>query len=217
VRFRDRPDAGQQLAEELRRRGLGHQEVVLGLPCGGVPVACEVSRALGAPLDVIMVRKLGVPFQPELAMGAIGEGGVRILNEDVLHAAMVDGDQLAAVERLERTELKRRAFRYRGERGQVTLRGRSVVVVDDGMATGATARAACQVARAQGAADVVMAMPVASRSSVPDVAKVCDRVVILETPETFYAVGAWYQDFTPTTDDQVVALLRSASPISDPI
>ena len=211
--FSDRADAGQRLAELLRQQGLEHENVVvLGLPRGGVPVAFEVSQALGAPLDVIVVRKLGVPFQPELAMGAIGEGGVRILNDDVLRMAMVDGTELALVERRERTELERRARRFRGNRLPVPLRGRTVVVVDDGMATGASARAACQVARAHGAGRVVMAVPVASRSAVDELAKACDGVTTLEAPENFHAVGAWYGDFRPTSDDEVVMLLeRSAS------
>jgi len=211
--FSDRADAGQRLAELLRQQGLEHENVVvLGLPRGGVPVAFEVAQALGAPLDVIVVRKLGVPFQPELAMGAIGEGGVRILNDDVLRMAMVDGTELALVERRERTELERRARRFRGSRPPVALRGRTVVVVDDGMATGASARAACQVARAHGAGRVVMAVPVASRSAVDELAKACDGVTTLEAPENFHAVGAWYGDFRPTSDDEVVMLLeRSAS------
>ncbi len=212
MRFSDRADAGQQLAQLLKRRGLeGQNVVVLGLPRGGVPVAFEVSQALDAPLDVIVVRKLGVPFQPELAMGAIGEGGVRILNDDVLRMAMVDGTELALVERRERIELERRARRFREDRPPVAIRGRTVVVVDDGMATGASARAACEVARAQGAVRVLMAVPVASRSAVEELAKVCDGVLALEAPDTFYAVGAWYEDFSPTSDREVVTLLRRSA------
>ena len=145
--FRDRVDAGRQLAEELKQRH-GHEDVVVvGLPRGGVPVAFEVARELGAPLDVILVRKLGVPYQPELGMGAIGEDGVRVLNDRVLAVAGVGEGEVAAVERSERAELERRALRFRSDRPRASLVGRSVVVVDDGIATGSTARAACQVAR----------------------------------------------------------------------
>ena len=158
--FADRADAGRRLAarlQDLRDKRV----VVLGLPRGGVPVAFEVARALGAPLDVIVVRKLGVPFQPELAMGAIGEDGVRVINREVVRAAAVSAGELAAVEARERAELERRARRFRGGRPRQPLDGRVAVVVDDGIATGSTARAACQVARVQGAARVVLAVPVA--------------------------------------------------------
>ena len=209
--FRDRVDAGRRLAGELERRHLGKEDVVvLGLPRGGVPVAFEVAHALGRPLDIIMVRKLGVPFQPELAMGAIGEGGVRILNREA-QLAQVTGAELAEVERRERAELERRSRRYRGDRPPVALVGRTAVVVDDGMATGSTARAACQVARALGAGRVVMATPVASRSSLAELGEICDQVVCLEAPEPFYAVGEWYRDFSPTSDAEVQALLQRAA------
>jgi len=210
--FRDRVDAGRRLAGELKRRHLENEDVVvLGLPRGGVPVAFEVALALGRPLDIIMVRKLGVPFQPALAMGAIGEGGVRILNRGALQSAQVTLPELAAVEGRERAELERRSRRYRGDRPLVPLAGRTAVVVDDGIATGSTARAACQVARALGAARVVMAAPVASRSSVAELAEICDQVVCLETPEPFYAVGEWYEDFSPTSDADVETLLQRAA------
>ena len=212
MRFRDRVDAGRRLAEQLKRHNLGNKDVVvLGLPRGGVPVAFEAAQALGAPLDVIMVRKLGVPFQPELAMGAIGEGGVRILNSEVLRSSGVDEADLAVVERRERAELERRALCYRGERPRVALRGCTAVIIDDGIATGSTARAACQVARAQGAERVVVAVPAASRSSIAELGDVCDEVVCLEAPELFYAVGEWYRDFSQTSDDEVVALLHRAA------
>src|ERR1019366_2009760 len=160
MQFADRVDAGRRLAAKLGPLQ-GEDLVVVGLPRGGVPVALEVARALDAPLDVIVVRKLGGPVQPELGMGAIGEGGVRVLNAGVVRLARVSSDELATVERRERVELERRARRFRGDRPPVRLDGKTVVVVDDGIATGSTARAACQVARAQGASRIVLAVPVA--------------------------------------------------------
>jgi putative phosphoribosyl transferase len=183
---------------------------VLGLPRGGVPVAAQVARALGAPLDVIVVRKVGVPDQPELAMGAVGEDGVRVVNDDVVRAAGIDDAQWERVEAREREELARRSARFRGERPRVPLAGRIAVVVDDGVATGATALAACQVARALGASRVVVAVPVAPPPTVSELARVADEVVALETPEHFHAVGQWYDDFSQTTDDEVVALVHGA-------
>ena len=158
--FVDRVDAGRRLARKLEHlRGAG--VVVVGLPRGGVPVALEVAEALDAPLDVILVRKLGVPLQPELGMGAIGEDGVRVINHAVISIAGVSESEIADVERRERTELARRAERFRRGRPRIPLEGRTVVVVDDGIATGSTARAACQVARAEGADRVILAVPVA--------------------------------------------------------
>jgi putative phosphoribosyl transferase len=210
--FRDRVDAGRRLAGELERRHLENEDiVVLGLPRGGVPVAFEVARALGRPLDIIMVRKLGVPFQPEFAMGAIGEGGVRILNREALQLARVTEAELAEVEGRERAELERRSRRYRADRPAISLVGRTAVVVDDGIATGSTARAACLVARALGAARVVMATPVAARSSLAELSEICDQIVCLETPEPFFAVGEWYRDFSPTSDADVGVLLQRAA------
>jgi len=215
--FRDRVEAGQLLAELLKERLADDDVVVLGLPRGGVPVAFEVARALDAPLDVIVVRKLGVPFQPELAMGAIGEAGVRVLNLDVLSMAGVDDAELTAVEDRERAELERRAARFRQGRPMTSLVGRTAVVVDDGIATGSTARAACQVARAHGAARIHLAVPVAPRSSLASLAEVADEVVCLELPEPFIAVGQFYRDFSQTTDEEVVALLaRGAMAASGP-
>jgi putative phosphoribosyl transferase len=203
-------DAGTRLADKLEHLR-GEDVVVLGLPRGGVPVAFEVAQALAAPLDVVIVRKLGVPFQPELGMGAIGEGGARILDRHVLRYAGVDEAGLAAVERRERAVLERAVTRLRGERSRVALHGRTAVVVDDGVATGSTARLACQVARAHGAARVVLAVPVAPRSSIAKLADVADEVVCLMSPEPFHAVGASYRDFSQTSDEEVTGLLYRAA------
>jgi putative phosphoribosyl transferase len=206
VTFVDRRDAGRRLGTVLGHLR-GPDVVVLGLPRGGVPVAFEVARALAAPVDVIVVRKLGVPFQPELAMGAIGEGGARIIDLDVMRQSGVTESALAAVERRERRELDRRVERYRGDRPAVSLSERTAVIVDDGIATGSTARAACQVARARGARRVVLAVPVAAPRSVAALSDVADEVVAFKRPASFFAIGEWYQDFSQTPDEEVVALL----------
>jgi putative phosphoribosyl transferase len=208
--FADRLDAGRRLAarlEHLRDQSV----VVLGLPRGGVPVAAEVARALDAPLDVIVVRKLGVPFQPELGMGAIGEDGVRIINDEVVRMARVSESEIADVERLERAELERRAQRFRGDRRRTDLHGRTAVIVDDGIATGSTARAACQVARAHGASRVVLAVPVAPVDWQARIGPDADVCIALDTPEPFRAIGQFYADFSQTPDDEVVDCLARAA------
>jgi putative phosphoribosyl transferase len=208
VPFPNRRAGGAALAALLTaRRELDPDPVVVALPRGGVPVGVEVADALGAPLDVIIVRKLGTPGQPELAMGAIGEGGVRILNYEVLDALRITDGQLEAVAAREQHELDRRAQRLRAGRARVPLTGHTAILVDDGLATGSTARAAILVARAQGARRVVVATPVAPRSTVVELGDVADAVVCVATPEPFRAIGQWYVDFRPTSDDQVVALL----------
>ena len=208
--FRNRRDAGRRLATRLAP-WRDDEPIVVGLPRGGVPVAAEVAEALSAPLDVVVVRKLGVPFQPELGMGAIGEDGVRVLNDEVVRAAGVDAAELAEVEALERRELERRARRFRGDRPALSLAGRTVIVVDDGLATGGTARAAVEVVRAHGARRVVLAVPVAPADTLAALGVVADEVVCLEVPEGFSAVGQWYADFTQTSDAEVERLLDSAA------
>ena len=211
--FSDRVAAGRRLAAQLQH-WRGDDVVVLGLPRGGVPVAAAVADALGAPLDVIVVRKLGVPSQPELAMGAIGDGGVCVLNDDVIRGASIGRKELAAVEARERTELERRAGLFRGDRPRVPLRGRPAVIVDDGIATGSTARAACEVARAHGARRIVLAVPVAPPGVLAELSRVADEVVCVEAPAALRAVGQWYRDFSQTSDAEVMALLhRAASPM----
>ncbi|MFJ8471399.1 phosphoribosyltransferase family protein [Kitasatospora sp. NPDC094011] len=207
--FTDRTDAGRRLAARLGHLG-GPDTVVVALPRGGVPVAAEVAAALGAPLDICVIRKLGVPYQPELGMGAIGEDGVRVLNEQVIRLAGVGEEQMARVERRERTELERRAGRYRGDRPAADLRGRTVVVVDDGIATGSTAKAACRIVRARGAARVVLAVPVAPPDWTDRLSEVADELVCVDTPSPFFAIGEFYDDFAQTGDAEVLRLLAEA-------
>ncbi|MGI8329139.1 phosphoribosyltransferase family protein [Actinomadura scrupuli] len=207
--FIDRVDAGRRLAERLG--GLRAEDlVVLGLPRGGVPVAYEIARALGAPLDVIVVRKLGVPRQPELAMGALGEGGVRIVNDDIVRRGRISADDLAVVQAREQAELRDRDRRFRRGRPRVPLAGRTALIVDDGVATGSTARAACRVARAQGAKRVVLAVPVGDSEVIESLRGDADEVICLEEPGMFYAVGEWYENFAQVPDEAVVALLAQA-------
>ncbi|MET7771029.1 phosphoribosyltransferase family protein [Nocardia sp. NPDC005366] len=208
--FEDRSDAGRRLAARLQPLR-GEDVVVLGLPRGGVPVAFEVAHALKAPLDVIVVRKLGVPHQSELAFGAIGEDDVRVINDSVVRRAGLTDAEMATVQRRQREELTRRVERFRGTRPRISLTGRTAVIVDDGIATGATARAACRVARAHGAARVVLAVPVGARDTLTALAKDADEVICLDTPARFYAVGQWYENFEQTTDDEVADLLRRAA------
>ena len=206
VVFADRADAGRQLAARLEYLRPS-DPVVVGLPRGGVPVAYEVAQALHAPLDVIVVRKLGVPIDPEVAMGAIGEAGARVLNDDVLRHAGVSPEQLRSVEDREQAQLVAREVLFRGGRARVELSGRVVIIVDDGIATGATARVACQVARQRGAIRVVVAAPVAPAGVAPRLG--ADEVVCVLEPPQFWAVGAHFRDFAATTDAEVVALLAA--------
>ncbi len=203
--FRNRIDAGKQLAEQLMHLR-GSEPVVLALPRGGVPVAAQVAKALGAPLDVIIVRKLGAPGREEFALGAIAEG-VRIVHEGSVRSLGVTEQQLAAVEASERTELDRRVTRYRGDLPPVDIRGRTVVIVDDGVATGATAKAAAEVVRAADAERIVVAVPVAPADWVERCGIDADEFVAVATPARFMAIGQWYTDFTQTTDEEVAAAL----------
>lgn len=208
--FHDRLDAGRRLAARLSYLR-GQDVVVLGLPRGGVPVAAEVAKGLGAPLDVIVVRKLGVPFQPELAMGAVGEDGVLVTNDKIVRMTGISSDEFTLVETRERDEVKRRAKRFRADRPRVSISGRIALVVDDGIATGSTAQAACKVARAHGAVKVLLAVPVGAADAVRMLSNDADEVICLQIPDNFFAVGEWYQDFSATSDEEVVDLLREAS------
>jgi len=208
--FQDRRDAGRALASEVRRSDL-RDPIVLGLPRGGIPVAFEVAKALGAPLDVIVVRKLGAPFQPELAIGAIASGGIRVLNEDVMrYFPELDDADIDCIVAREMPELERREQRYRGDVPFPDLAGRDVVLVDDGLATGATMLAAVEAVRSCRPGTTTVAVPTGSDSAVSKLSSRVDRLVCLETPPDFRAVGLYYVDFTQTTDDEVRSLLAAA-------
>ena len=207
VWFADRTQAGRMLAEKLAEHPLT-DPVVLGLPRGGVPVAAEVARVLDAPLDVLVVRKLGFPGHEEFAMGAVGEDGARVLDQRV--AAGVAPRDLEQIETRETMEIGQRVVRFRDRRPAVDLRGRTVIIVDDGIATGATARAACAIARARGAAVIVLAVPVAAPDSLAELADAADEIVCLYAPAGFMAVGMHYVDFRQVEDAEVVRLLRAA-------
>ena len=212
--FADRADAGRQLARLLQ--GLrGHNIVVLGLPRGGVPVAAEVARALHAPLDVIVVRKLGLPLDPEVAMGAIGEEGVRVLNPRVLTLAEVTEAQIHAAERRERAVLDARVEELRRGRARLDLSGRTALIVDDGVATGSTARAACRVARHQGAERVILAVPVIAAQAEGELQRpageAADEIIAVAAPFGFAAAGQYYRRFDPIEDAEVTALLARAA------
>jgi predicted phosphoribosyltransferase len=205
--FRNRTEAGRHLARALGDYAGREDLIVLGLPRGGVPVAAEVARVLGAPLDVLVVRKLGAPGQEELALGAIGEGGVRVLNERLVRDLGLSREAIDRIAAREKSELERRVTAYRGGHEALDVEGKTVIVVDDGVATGATMRAGLQTLRVLGAAKIIAAAPVGAADSVALVENDADEVVVLETPAWFSAVGQWYEDFGQTTDDEVRALL----------
>ena len=209
--FQDRRDAGKQLAALLLDHRGAPDVVVVGLPRGGVPVAYEVATALDAPLDVIVVRKLGTPLQPELAMGAIGEGGVRYVDEELIERVHVTPHEVAVVEERERAALEELASHFRSARPRVPFAGRTVIAVDDGVASGSTARAACQVARTAGASRVILAVPVAPSDWEHRLRDVADEYVAVETHWRFSSVGLLYHDFGQVDDDAVVEYLDAVA------
>ncbi len=211
--FEDRQDAGRALVPELQRCDLNNP-IILGLPRGGIPVAYEVAIALSAPLDTIIVRKLGAPFQPELAFGAISSGGVLVRNEEVIGKAFgLDDATIEEVVARETAEMERRERLYRGDRPYPDLSQRDVVLVDDGLATGATMRAAVEAVQSMSPSTTIVAVPTGSESAVQKVAAMVDRVICLESPPDFYAVGQFYRNFAQTTDDEVRELLEKAQEI----
>lgn len=215
MRFRDRAQAGRLLAEALSAYADRDDEVVLALPRGGVPVASEIASALHAPLDVLIVRKLGVPGEEELAMGAIGSGGVRFMNTDVVESLNIAPNAILRVADREQRELERRERYYRDDRPLPTIEGRTVILVDDGIATGASMWAAVMVVRQQRPAQIVVAVPVASPHVCDEFARVVDDMACILTPEPMGAVGMWYQDFSQTTDAEVRDLLQQAFAASE--
>lgn len=207
--FADRFGAGRELARRLGSNADDGGVIVLGLARGGVPVAAEVARALGAPLDVLVVRKLGVPWQPELGFGAISEGGVELVDDDLVSRLGLTSEEIDQVVQTERVELERRLQRYRGNEDAIRVDGRTAIVVDDGIATGSTARAAIESVRRRGATRIVLATPVAAPASLVRLRGWCDEIVCLHHPRSFRAVGEFYEDFSATTDDEVRDALGS--------
>jgi putative phosphoribosyl transferase len=211
VIFRDRTDAGRQLGARLTRYRGRPDVLVLALPRGGVPVAYEVAKQLGAPLDVFLVRKLGVPGYEELAMGAIASGGVRVINEDVVRYMDIPEEVIDAVAADEQQELERRERAYRDDRPIPEVKGRVVILIDDGLATGSSMRAAAEALRKQQPARIVVAVPVAAAQTCDELRGEVDEIVCATTPESFQGVGLWYEDFTQTTDEEVRELLERAT------
>jgi len=205
--FQDRFEAGRVLASKLRQFSGRHDVVVLALPRGGVPVGYEVAQALRAPLDVLVVRKLGTPGQEELAMGALAPGGITVFNQEVIQALEIPSQIIDAAVGREQSELERREREYRQGRPGADVRGRTVIVVDDGLATGSSMRVAAKALRNEGATEIVVAVPVAARSTCQELEGEVDKLICAATPEPFWAVGQWYRNFTQTTDDQVRQLL----------
>jgi putative phosphoribosyl transferase len=205
--FQDRKDAGRQLAFRLTDYANRSNLLVLGLPRGGVPVAYEVARELHAPLDVFLVRKLGVPGQEELAMGAIASGGVRVINEDVVSQLHIPDSVIDAVAKQELRELERREVAYRGDRPSPDVKDQIAILIDDGLATGSTMRAAALALRKQKPAQLVIAVPVAAAQTCDEFRGLVDEIICDETPEPFYGVGLWYEDFSQTSDEEVRELL----------
>jgi predicted phosphoribosyltransferase len=211
TQFRDRTEAGKLLAEQLTANATLHDALVLALPRGGVPVAFEVAKALHVPLDVIVVRKLGVPGQEELAMGAIATGGVRILNNDVVHFLDIPEEVINKIAAQEQRELERRERLYRGDRPAYDVHGRTVILVDDGIATGATMHAAVAALKQRQPARIIIAVPTAAPSTCDEFAAEVDELVCVIRPEPFIAVGYWYRQFSQTSDEEVRSLLELAN------
>ncbi|MGB3312716.1 MAG: phosphoribosyltransferase [Nodosilinea sp.] len=209
MRFQDRADAGRQLANRLKRYANRPNVLVLGLPRGGVPVAYEVAQALDAPLDICLVRKLGVPDREELALGAIASGGVRVLNDDVVSGMNISASTIDAVAAKELQELQRRDRAYRGDRPPLDVRDRIIILVDDGIATGATMRAAISVIQPQQPAQLIVAAPVAAPSLYDELSLKVDEVVCVALPDRLTAIGYWYEDFSQTSDEDVRQLLAN--------
>ena len=209
--FKDREEAGRILAKELKEYANRPNVIVLALPRGGVPVASQVAEALNAPLDVFLVRKLGLPGHEELAMGAIASGGVRVLNEDVVQALNIPEAVIDAVAAREQQELKRRERAYRDGRPSPDLHGKTIILIDDGLATGSSMRAAVAGLKAQDAAKIVVAVPTAAPETCESFETEVDEIICASTPEPFYGVGLWYQDFSQTTDQEVRQYLAEAS------
>ena len=214
--FRDRAEAGRLLAAKLREYANRSDVVVLALPRGGVPVAFEVARALDAPLDVFVVRKLGVPGHEELAMGAIASGGVRVLNQDVLRALGISRGVVDLVAEREQRELLRREREYRDGRAPVDIRNRTVILVDDGLATGSSMRVAAIALKQKGPAEIIAAVPVGAPETCAEFESEVDKVVCATTPRRFRAVGEWYRDFSQTSDEEVRDLLSEAAKLTVP-
>ena len=210
ARFRDRRDAGRRLAGKLREYAGRDDVIVLALPRGGVPVGFEIATALQVPLDVFVVRKLGLPWHEELAMGALASGGVRVLDEDLIRVARVSYDDIERVTSIEQAELERRERRYRGDRLFPDVSDKTVILVDDGLATGSTMRAGVSALRRENPARIIVAVPVAAPETCNAFRDIADEIVCAETPEPFMAVGLWYDDFNQTTDDEVHDLLEQA-------
>jgi putative phosphoribosyl transferase len=211
LKFADRVEAGRLLAEQLRGYAGRPDVIVLALPRGGLPVAYEIATRLGVPLDIFLVRKLGAPGQPELAMGAIATGGARVLNDDVIRYLSVSPEVIDAVAVAEQIELERREQAYRGDRSTPDLQGKQVILVDDGLATGSSMRAAIGAVRTQSPARIVVAVPVAARETCEELKREVEELICLRTPEPFSAVGLWYEDFSQTSDEEVRDLLQRAA------
>jgi putative phosphoribosyl transferase len=208
--YKNRADAGLQLAEALKHSANRPDVLVLALPRGGVPIASEVAKALEAPLDLLLVRKLGVPGQEELAMGAVATGGIRVLHDEVIRGLAISDAELDRVVTEERQALQQRAQAYRGGRPAPEIQGRCVILVDDGLATGATMRAAIAAVRQQAPAEIVVAVPIAPQDTITALSEEVDYVVCLATPQPFISISRWYKDFAPVTDAEVRNLLRRA-------